>query len=530
MLIGFLLALSVNAQSWNEVQKVVPSDREWQDEFAYSVNVSGDYAMAGAIWEDHDTLGLSYVEDAGSVYVFNRDVSGVWNEVQKLTASNREEDDHFGFACAISGDYAVISAPNDGEDELGVNTQLLAGSAYIFERNGSGYWVQVQKIVASDRQAGDAFGFSVDISNDRLIIGAYKEQHDTSGLNAMTLAGSAYIFERDLGGTWVEVQKIVASDRNADDYFGYSVGLSGDYAVVGAHRESEDELGGNTLSFAGSIYIYERDGTGVWNEAQKVVASDRGANDWFGFSVDISSNYVISGAYWESEDELGGNSLTAAGSAYVFERDGTGTWLEANKLVASDRAFIDFFGISVAISGNNAVIGANWEDQDTSNSNTINQAGSAYIFNSDGSGNWSQSQKIVASDRGDSDEFGLPVAIDGNHIIVGAVFEDHDATGANFLDMAGSAYIFETEPITSITEYVNPGLMLFPNPTSGSFTIQLVGQSTEVTVTNLLGEKVRRYRVSGSELLVDLSDQPKGLYIVTVVADKKNYVSRVILE
>ena len=135
-------------------------------------------------------------------------------------------------------------------------------------------------------------------------------------------------------------QKIQASDRQAQDHFGYSVSISGDYAIVGAHQE--DEGGGN----AGAAYIYKRDGTtGVWGDEQKIVASDKQVDDRFGTAVSLSGDYAIVGAKNEDPDGLGN-----AGAAYIFKRDGT-TWSEQQKITASDRQSNDLFGESVSISG-----------------------------------------------------------------------------------------------------------------------------------------------------------------------------------
>ena len=185
-------------------------------------------------------------------------------------------------------------------------------------------WNEVIKTVASDRAAGDEFGYSVSISGDYAIVGACGEDEDASGANTQTDAGSAYIFERDGLGNWTQAQKLIASDRAANDYFGYSVSISGDYAIVGAHWEDEDASGANTQSDAGSAYIFERDGLGNWTQAQKLTASDRAAGDYFGHSVSISGDYAIVGAYCEDEDASGANSQYRAGSAYIFERDGIG--------------------------------------------------------------------------------------------------------------------------------------------------------------------------------------------------------------
>jgi len=359
---------------------------------------------------------------------------------KKIVASDRGAGDQFGYSVAISGNYAIVGANQEYHDESDDNPLEKAGSAYIFERT-NGSWSQKQKIVASDRGAGDEFGYSVAISGNYAIVGAYKEDHDASGNVGLSAAGSAYIFEIDTNGSWNEVQKIVASDRGGSDQFGYSVAISGNYAIVGANRANQDRtLVLPSLNNAGSAYIFERT-NGSWSEKQKIVASDRGEDDYFGNSVAISGNYAIVGAYLENPVV---NSVTKsnAGSAYIFEIDTSGNWSQKQKIVASDRGISDQFGRSVAISGNYAIVGASREDHDASGDNELTDAGSAYIFEIDTSGNWSQKQKIVASDRQADDYFGTSVAISGNYAIVGAYLEDPDSSG-NVINNAGSAYIFE---------------------------------------------------------------------------------------
>jgi hypothetical protein len=235
----------------------------------------------------------------------------------------------------------------------------------------AGDYDELQKIVASDRASYDYFGYSVSISGDYAIVGAYCEDENASGGFTRLEAGSAYIFKRD-GTSWSQEAKIVASDRAVDDYFGHSVSISGDYAIVGAYWEDEDASGNNPLDEAGSAYIFKRDGT-TWSQEAKIVASDRDADDYFGHSVSISGDYAIVGAYQESEDASGNNAVYQAGSAYIFKRDGT-SWNQQAKIVASDRAFYDYFGYSVNISGDYALVGAYQEDQDASGDNTLNSA------------------------------------------------------------------------------------------------------------------------------------------------------------
>ena len=224
------------------------------------------------------------------------------------------------------------------------NTLLLAGlSLFLAAANklNAQNWNGIIKAVASDRAIGHRFGQAVAVNGNYAVIGA-------SATNA------AYIFKRT-GANWAQEAKIVPSDAATGDNFGFSVAIYGDYVVVGAYAEDEDATGMNTLTTAGSAYIFKRTGT-TWTQEAKIVASDRNTNDQFGYSVGISGDYVVVAAPFEDEDAAGNNTLTSAGSSYIFKRTGT-TWAQEAKLVASDRTASNIFGASVAISGESALIG-----------------------------------------------------------------------------------------------------------------------------------------------------------------------------
>lgn len=364
------------------------------------------------------------------------DLLANYQEIVKVVANDRGTNDHFGGRLAINGDYAIMGVPDEDENASGGNTMTSAGSAYIFVRNGN-TWVQQQKLVASDRTGGNQFGISVSINGDYAIVGS-DNNTDANGANPISVAGAAYIFVRS-GGTWTQQQKVVAADRGQQDMFGRAVAISGDCAVVGAQQEDEDASGGATLSSAGSAYVFARNGS-TWTQQQKIIASDRGEFDFFGSSVAIEGDHAVVGAYAEDEDASGSNTASGAGSAYIFVRNGS-AWSQQQKIVAVDRAGGDRFGEVLAISGDRVLVGTSAEDEDVTGGNTLSQAGSAYIFVRNGN-TWSQEQKIVASDRGPGDQFGGSVAIDGQRLIVSARYDGTDATGGAQATHAGSAYIF----------------------------------------------------------------------------------------
>ncbi|MCG8573315.1 MAG: T9SS type A sorting domain-containing protein [Flavobacteriales bacterium] len=461
-----LSAVSVAQISVSELMKAVASDRQEADGFGWSVDIEGNYAAVGTWLEDHDESGANFMTSAGSVYFFERDEIGNWNQVQKLVPSDRAENDNFGFSVSISGDYLVVGAPSEDEDEEGGSTVSNAGSAYIFAKDEDGLWVETQKIVAGDRGVNDYFGRSLSLSGDYLILGAHLEDEDEGGGGFMTSAGSAYIFEKDGFGVWNQVEKIVSDDRASNDQFGIEVDISGNYAVVGAWYEDEDEAGGSSIVDAGSAYVFERDGGGAWSQVQKLVSSDRSAIDYFGRSVCISGSTVVVGAWFEDHDEMGENPMSDAGSVYVFVQDEDGIWNQTQKLVPSDRAAGDNFGRNISIADELLIVGAYREDHDEEGGDFMSNSGAAYLFERPFDGVWYEIKKLVASDRSANDNFGCDVAISSvGDIICGANNEDEDAEGGATILNAGSVYFFGeecflpniTELNLSTTETICPG-------------------------------------------------------------------------
>ncbi len=412
MALAITLPESTAAASFNEVKKLTASDAEAGDFLGKSVAISGDTAIVGA-WKE-DAGGTN----AGAAYVFQRGEDD-WDQVTKLTASDPEANDRFGASVAVSGDTAVVGAFSD--DAQGTD----AGAAYVFHRNegGEDNWGQVTKLTASDPEANDSFGISVAVSGDTAVVGASLE--DAGG----TDAGAAYVFHRNEGGAdnWGQVSKLTASDAQDLDFFGVSVAVSGDTAVVGALGE---DAGGTN---AGAVYVFQRSQGGAdnWGEVTKLTASDARSGDAFGLGVAVSGDTAVVGALGE---DVGG---TNSGAVYVFQRDesGVNTWGQVSKLTASDAQIDDEFGYSVAISGDTAAVGALKEDAGGTN------AGAAYVFDRDegGADNWGQVTKLTASDTHAFDFFGTSVAVSGDITVVGAESED---TGAS---NAGSAYVFDRE-------------------------------------------------------------------------------------
>jgi hypothetical protein len=412
-----------------------------------------------------------HVNDQGAIYPITIDPL-IYVERQ-VTASDGESDDWFGYSVGLYGDTALVGAPNDD-----VDATYNQGSAYVFTRSGV-TWSEQQRLTASDGAAGDGFGWSVALWENTALVGARNDDVGTAWDQ-----GSAYIFARS-GTIWSEQAHLTASNGTPEDLFGSSVALWEDTALVGVPCEHENQ---------GSAYVFLRGGT-TWSEQAHLLASDGAAGDRFGWSVALWENAALVGAYgdavganggqgsayvflrsettWseqahltasdgEADDHLGWSvalwgdtALVGAeydsvdahfqqGSAYVFARYGT-SWSEQARLVASDGQAWDHFGGAVALWGDTAVVGAYWHDVGLKD-----EQGAAYIFGRSGAA-WVEQQKLLASDGEQGDHLGCSVALWGNTALVGAFYDDVGAT-----DSQGSAHLFDALPAIISIAHADP--------------------------------------------------------------------------
>ncbi|MFB3133484.1 MAG: FG-GAP repeat protein, partial [Rhodothermales bacterium] len=325
----------------------------------------------------------------------------LWAQVSKLTADDATIGDEFGNVVAFDGDYLIVGALLD--DPAGDQS----GSAYLFVLI-DGVWTEQAKLIPDDAEIRDRFATSVALSGAYAVVGARSD--DDGGDDA----GAAYVFVRQ-GQTWTQQAKLIASDAGEGDSFGRAVALDGDYLLVSA--PGNDEQGERT----GAVYVFKRDGE-TWTQQAKLTASDAGVLDGFGSAVALEGALAAIGA---SGDDF------PTGSVYLFERDGE-TWIERDNVSSGDGTFDDFFGDTVALSGDYILVGVRRDDDDGESS------GSAYVFMRDGD-TWEQQDKLTASDAAAGDEFGTSVALSGDRAVVGAPGNDDDG------EDSGAAYVFERD-------------------------------------------------------------------------------------
>jgi len=413
------------------VAQLNSSNQSLADAFGNSVAISGDYAVVGAPQDDGST---DTITTAGEAYIFKRNQGGAnnWGLIKTLNSPNEDTDDAFGYSVAIDGDYIVVGAYGD-EGSTGT---IGTGEAYVYKKDqgGADNWGLIKTLNSDNEDDGDTFGNSVAIDGNYIVVGA-RTDHGTA--DAIGSAGEAYVYKKDQGGVdnWGLIKILNSDNEDTGDQFGWSVAISGDYIAVGAFV---DDGSIDAIIDAGEVYVFKKDQGGVdnWGLIKILNSDNEDTADQFGYSVAISGDYIVVGAYG---DDGSTDAISSAGEAYVFYKDqgGTDNWGLIKTLNSSNEDANDYFGWSVAISGNYIVVGAPF---DRGIADGVSSAGEAYLFykNQGGTDNWGFLKQLNSPNE-NGDRFGSQVAVDGDNIVVGASSDDGST---ETLNDAGEAYIY----------------------------------------------------------------------------------------
>ena len=451
------------------------------DLFGYSVAISTSYFIVGA-YQDSDSDGTN----SGKAYIYSTSTGALLHTLNNPNPYSTSASDYFGISVSISESYAIVGAYQ--EDDAG---GLSSGKAYIYNTSTGALLHTLDNPNAYSTSASDYFGRSVAISGSYAIVGAFLED-DAGGLSS----GKAYIFSTSTGALLYTLDNPNAYGTSASDYFGYSVAISGSYAIVGAYVE--DDAGG--LS-SGKAYIFSTSTGALLYTLNNPNAYGTSASDYFGYNVAISESYAIVGAY--QEDDAGG---TSSGKAYIFSTSTGALLYTLNNPNVYGTSVNDYFGYSVAISGSYAIVGAYAEDAGIIEPSS----GAAYLFSTSSGGlNYTL---LNPSPHGSSnnDNFGLDVAISESYAIVGAYLED-DAGGID----SGKAYIFSTSTGALLYTLDNPNPYGtsesdgFGNSVSISESYAIVGAYQEDDAGGLSSGKAYIYSTSTGTLLYTL-DNPNA--------------------
>jgi len=365
---------------------------------------------------------LIRVDDRGAVYPLRIDP---FVQRAQLTASNGAQDDRLGVSVAVSGDTIVAGAPFHW-----VGTVPYQGEVYVFVKPRSGWAsaTETARLTSSNGAANDSFGSQVAISGNTIV--AASSIHTTFG--ARLHQGEVYVFVRPKSG-WVnatENARLIASDGVAEDYFGYSLAVSGNTIVAGTPFHTVGKYSGQGEAY---VFVRPRSGwAGTRTENARLTASNGGRYDNFGVSVAVSGKTIVVGA---NQHKVGKHS--GQGEAYVFVRPRSGwagTRTENARLTASHGATDDSFGFSVAVSGNTIVAGAQFR-----NVGKHSDQGEAYVFvrpRSGWAGTRTENARLTASNGATRDQFGWSVAVSGDTIVAGVPFHKigkHDGQGEAYV-------------------------------------------------------------------------------------------------
>ncbi|TGM53024.1 FG-GAP repeat protein [Leptospira adleri] len=359
---------------------------------------------------------------------------------------------------ALVGSGLSVGSPSEGGIDSPPVTDPPAAP-------GSGDWLNEAYFKPSFVIGDSFYGNSVAVSDDTIVVGEYRENSNQVGLTngsapassniSLFASGAAFVY-RKVAGAWVQEAYLKASNPSANDNFGASVSISGDTIVVGAP----------TNGGSGSAFVFVRNGS-IWSQEAWLKASNFGAGDHFGSSVDIDGDVIVVGAEWEDSSQntvTNGNTASAdntrsdSGAAYIFRR-AAGVWSQEAYLKTPNPDNNDYFGSNVSISGETIVVGAYKEDSQavTSNGTTASadnsksESGAAYVFQRT-AGQWNQEAFLKSSDLDSNDQFGRSVSISANTIVIGAALEDGAqdsvingaaASSSNLLGGSGAAYVFE---------------------------------------------------------------------------------------
>ncbi len=356
-----------------------------------------------------------------------------------IKASDTDDADNFGANISLEANTLAVGATGN------------ADAVYVLAKDTDGAWSQQALMRSPGTESGDRFGHAVALSENTLAVSAYYDNR----------SGAVYVFTRDVTGGWTQQALIKASNAGLNDYFGKSIALDGDTLVVGAPNEDslsrgingsqEDDMNDfyHERYNSGAVYVFTRDGAGTWTQQAYIKASNADGRvgtrdgDYFGSSVALEDDTLAVGAIGEDSSATGvngdewNNDSRWNGAVYIFARDVSSKWSQQAYIKASNSGYSDYFGRSLALSGETLAVGAEGESSEATGidgdqeNNSAYSSGAVYIFTREAGINWSQQAYLKASNTDSRDMFGLTISLEDDTLVVGAIDEDSLTTGVN---------------------------------------------------------------------------------------------------
>ena len=518
-----LLFLGFAAHSQDStVYKIIPAQRTGGDEFGTSLVLQNDILAVGASNYDGG------INNAGGVFIFSRKSPGQWAFQQNLQPSGSSVGDGFGISIDMDNGQLVIGTLGDNLDADGNSPMEDAGSAYIYEL-GASEWTETAKLTPSDRMEDDRFGLEVAMQEDRVLVGARRQDLDPNGSSPIPNAGAVYSFEKTSDGGWLQLQKLVSPNRQDSSFFGWSIDIKGDLAIVGAPGESVS-YNNQEVTQAGKAYIFRQDLAQNWVLESEIKAGDPETLDYFGREVLITSTHAFVAAPFKDVQDSLGNTLADAGAVYVYEYQGNGFWQQTQKLIGYASSYQESFGENMSLHQEYLLVSGHRKRKVNPVGDTLYRMGTAYVFEKNASNGFDILAELRTPDHREFDQLGYDVTIDRGTAIISAINQDF-GLGANSdsIESAGAVYVFNESTFdyfrvdgaggnqggeTGIRNQTSAlTISVFPNPANGQVTIKSPDALLEeIRVFDLTGRLIYEDKLRSHETFINL--EQKGVLLL----------------
>ena len=516
LFLNIFILISIFSFSQNPTfqEKIITPGTELSSAFGVSVDVQGD-VLVGSDTSDPN----GSVAGTGAAFVYRKDGNGNFSFEQKLKAPLLDAGDSYGIDVEINGNFIAVGAfrYKFSETANGFPTVNRAGAVFLYKYNtNTNAWDLVNQIYAPTRVLNHEFGWRIILTDTQLFV----SERFTSN------AGKVHVYDYDSNGNVTYNQGIDNPEPNSSDLFGWEISLSGNTLAIGANGEEFDQNGNNELNNAGAVYVFERNGSGLFNLQQKIVPNTRVTSANFGGGLDLNNNNLVVGAINETRIQPGTTNTLSCGIAYVFKYNGA-TWSQTALIEPPTVENNADFGSSINLDNNTVLI--SYEGGRVPFNGSSRTSGLVEQITLDNSGQVSNRFTIAPPFPDSTGEFGYITSWDGNQLAVGAFADRGDINGNILNESPGAVYVYNldanlaTDTFSSTTLKIN-------NPVKDKLTIINLKKNANYNIYDINGKSIQTGKISISNSNIDTSWIAKGFYVLNIDSDDRHQNFKIIKE